>query len=355
MNPAVEKQLKLLGQNLAARHNQPQALFELPPKSGVASVQAPPPPPQRLAEAHAVVSRKGDTEPLRESLESFSARQVARVAGKLNPTAYKVYGLLNRLGCTVARDRGYHRKAKQVSFFCPAEVLTCYLNLSRGSFYRSLKELVLLGLVDARGHKTTLNGWAVRCDGTLWSVRLFPTRGPRAKLRYEDLKARYRDLEADIAAKKTVWQQMRQSSTNKAGPVTFTWILTWTLPPFDQENPLLMTVAPGERLDLELILDVPCAPKESRRDAVDQAARALAHHLQDLDSLDFYRYLLWQLVRLYTQDRDHFRSVYQMALRARADVREGFARRAGGLLITRLKACGLWQEIREVLLVRVAA
>ncbi len=86
---------------------------------------------------------------------------------------------------------------------------------------------------------------------------------------------------------------------------------------------------------------------------VDKAARAIAQHLADADSLNFYRYLVWQLLRLYRGDRSYFATVYQMVLRAGIDHHEGFARRAGALFVSRLKVCSLWDELREVSQCRV--
>lgn len=134
-----------------------------------------------------------------------------------------------------------------MSYFCPAELICAHLGISRGSFYRSLKELLALGLVDARGHKTTINGWAVRCDGTLWSVKLLPHKGSRARLRLEDLKAQYRDLEADIEAGNTAYAQTRQSSIGENNAVTLESLLAWALPPTYTRNPVTLTVAPEER------------------------------------------------------------------------------------------------------------
>lgn len=312
--------------------------------------------PERSPEpSEPVLCRDNAALPLQEAVESFSARQVARVVKDLNPLALRIYALLHFLGCTVAQRRGYHRKAGQVSYFCPAELAYAHLGISKGSFYRSLKELLALGLVDARGHKTTINGWAVRCDGTLWSVKLLPHKGSRARLRYDDLKAQYRDLEADIEAGNTVYAQTRQSSTGKAKLVTLESLLVWTLPPVCAQSPVILTVASEQRLSLEILLDVPFVPRQGRREAVDRAARALAHHLTDAGSLNFYHYLVWQLLRLHQQGRDYVLAVYQMVQRANADHREGFARKPGALFVSRLKACALWSEIREVPLVRMAA
>ena len=312
-------------------------------------------PERPAATSEPILCKDSAALPLQEAVESFSARQVARVASDLNPLALRIYALLNLLGCSFAHHRGYHRKAGQVSYFCPAEPICAHLGVTRGSFYRSLKELFALGLVDARGHKTTINGWAVRSDGTLWSVKLRPHKGSRARLRYDDLKAQYRDLEADIEAGNTAYAQTRQSNTNRTECVTLEQLLAWALPPVSAQNPVTMTVASGERLSLHLLLDVPGLPKQRRREGVDRAARALAQGLTDDGSLNFYRYLVWQLLRLHQQGRDYLQSVYGMVLRANADYREGFARRPGALFVSRLKACALWGELRQVPLTRIAA
>jgi hypothetical protein len=108
-------------------------------------------------------------------------------------------------------------------------------------------------------------------------------------------------------------------------------------------------------LALEILLDVPLVPKQGRREAVDRAARALNQHLTDDGSLNFYRYLVWQLLRLHQQGRDYVMAVYQMVQRVNADHREGFAKRPGALFVSRLKACALWDELREVPPTRIAA
>jgi DNA-binding transcriptional ArsR family regulator len=355
VNPRLQAQLERLGQTLASRSGQSASLFALPRteqyRPSIPSLKA----PEWHAEPSELAIRRDAALPLQETVESFSARQVARVVADLNPLALRIYALLNLLGCEVAHRRGYHRKASQVSYFCPAESICAHLGISRGSFYRSLKELMALGLVDARGHKTTINGWAVRCDGTLWSVKLLPHKGSRARVRYDDLKAKYRDLEADIKAGKTVWMQTRQSTTDRTKPIVFECLLAWALSPVHSQNPVTLTVASGERLSLEVLLDVPFIHKQGRREAVDRAARALTQHLTDEGSLNFYRYLVWQLLRLHQQGRDYMLSVYQMVLRARTDLTEGFARKPGALFVSRLKTCALWDELKEVPLTRVAA
>jgi hypothetical protein len=77
---------------------------------------------------------------------------------------------------------------------------------------------------------------------------------------------------------------------------------------------------------------------------VDTAARAICTALSD-QSLDFYRLLLWNLLRHHDQGRDHFERVYNMLKRVQIDKKEGFARRAGALFIARLKQSDLWEAL----------
>jgi hypothetical protein len=101
-----------------------------------------------------------------------------------------------------------------------------------------------------------------------------------------------------------------------------------------------------ERRDLEAVLDVRFAGREDRREAVDGAARALAANLGDMGSVMFYRWLLWQLLRLSDRHQgDHWHQVYEMARRARADATEGFARKPGALFTSRLKGAPWFDEV----------
>jgi hypothetical protein len=102
-----------------------------------------------------------------------------------------------------------------------------------------------------------------------------------------------------------------------------------------------MTVAAGP----EVVLDVPYAPHKERGKMVDLAARSICQYLGD-DSLNFYRWLLWRLLRLRDQGQDHFAPFHIMILRAGADHREGFAHSAGALLTSRLKRWEVWELLR---------
>jgi hypothetical protein len=84
--------------------------------------------------------------------------------------------------------------------------------------------------------------------------------------------------------------------------------------------------------------------KGERSAAVTLAAEALATALGDRTGVDFYRRLVWQLLRRSDAGRgDHFHAVYLAAVRAAVDSSEGFARKPGALLVSRLKRAS-WYE-----------
>jgi hypothetical protein len=269
----------------------------------------------------------------------------------LSRTAKTIYEALYEVALEVGRARAYSPKVGQVSYHIPAEVVALALGIHRATLYRHLPQLVNLGLLDYRAHITTCKGRRVS-DGTVWSIAMNPQQAP-AKVRYEDLKHEYRDLEADIRRGRTAWAAMRQSKTFEKRLVNTELLLNWALPHRASSNP----VTPDCRTDLETVLDVPSADKGERGQMVDAAAHAAATHLGDKGNLNFYRWLLWQLLRLQELDssRDRFQTIYLAIRRAGVDQEEGFARKAGALLVSRLKQSGLWEELRQCPAVRVGS
>jgi hypothetical protein len=96
---------------------------------------------------------------------------------------------------------------------------------------------------------------------------------------------------------------------------------------------------------LESLFDVRHAAKEQRAAAVDTAAQALAQALADSRSVDFYRRIVWGALRASQGAVDYFQAIYQLAIRAQVDLREGFARKAGALFVSRLKDAPFFDEL----------
>ena len=266
----------------------------------------------------------------------------------LPATAYRLYTGLHEAAVEIAKARGYHPRTSRVSFFCPAEVVAEALGMHRNSIYNHLPLLKDLGLIDARAHYTTLRGKTVS-DGTVWCIKLNPHQGKSARLSYDDLKHQYRNLAEDVREGRTSWQLVQSKETPKSkGDLNL--ILLFALPPAHEKTPLHMT-AHGS---VECVLDVPYASREERGQMVDTAARAVAAYLGD-DSVNFYRYLLWQLLRVYDSNQgDYWQNIYTMIKRAGVDREEGFARSAGALFVSRLKDWNAWELIRSTPPVSVA-
>jgi hypothetical protein len=285
----------------------------------------------------------------------ISTRLIATVQNDLPPTAYRIYSALHQVALAVARARGYHPSVSRVTFHCPEEILAAALGINRTTIWRNLPALLERGLVAARAHKGTLRG-ETKATGKLWQVKLHPSRGKSARLSHEEFKHPWRDLDADVkhgrTAFKTLQERTQQSKELRKNSVDIELLLDWALPPASNSHSLILTVAPGQRTDLETILDVPHAERTARNEMVDTAARAINHALHD-DSVDFYRKLIWNLLRRKDQGQDDFYTVYTMIRRARSDYQEGFARSAGALLVSRLKKWAVWDELERTPPVRV--
>ncbi len=260
----------------------------------------------------------------------------------LSGTALRLYQGLRETGRRVGEARGYVKAVSQVHFFCPGEIVAKACLMATSTMYLKLKELEALELVEARAHYVTHNG-RTRSDGTVWCVKMTPEQPGRVRVPYDALKASYRCLSADIENGRTAYAEIGESKDNPPESVDTQRILAWALPPSTTQNPVTGLTL---RSDLETVLDVPHVDKADRGAAVDGAARALAVGLGDAGSLMFYRWLLWQLLRLeQSGGAAPWFEVHEAARRARTDSLEGFARKPGALFVSRLKRSPWWDEL----------
>jgi len=268
----------------------------------------------------------------------------------------------------IAVRRGY-RNACTVTVHTVMELVGACLGIkSSSTLYSYLHELKRLGLIDFRGHVTTVtltnpNGEAFeanRCDGVLLCVRLGGCKP--ARLRHYDYQDTPRDLQADIGRGHTAYRllkrtpkpisddinyQVEESIEPLEDVVDIKTLILWTLNPSLLFNPLdndssTFTALTGSNYPSELF-DLPSS--SNRNHDVDEAARSVARCLGDLPSLDFYRRLLWQLLRANDRGWDFFSQVYHATVRVMADHREAFARKPGALLVARLKSSSCWDEL----------
>ncbi len=268
----------------------------------------------------------------------------------------------------VAVRQGY-RNAYTVTVHTVMELVGACLGIkSSSTLYTYLHDLKKLGLIDFKGHVTTVTlisstgetFEANRCDGVLLCVRLGGCKP--ARLNHYDYQDAPRDLQADINRGHTAYQLLKR--TRKLGlddanheveeskeplenVVDIKTLILWTLNPSSLFNSLKSDSStfealtssnyPSELFDL--------ANSTSRNQDVDKAARSVARCLGDLASLNFYRRLLWQLLRAADRGLNFFSHVYHAIIRVMADHREAFARKPGALLVTRCKALSFWHEL----------
>jgi len=256
----------------------------------------------------------------------------------------------------VSLEKGY-RNACTITVHTVMELVGHCLGIkSSSTLYSYLHALKSLGLIDFKGHVTTvsLEGAdgeiyeANRCDGALLCVRLDGYQ--KARLSRFDFEETPRDLQADMRRGHTAYRLLRQfeeSKTLEEKEVDITPLIIWSLNPSSLFSPLkpdssgfvglLSNAFPTGILDL--------ANSRDRNHDVDLTAHAVARCLGDAGSLNFYRRLLWQLLRAKDRGWDFFGSVYHAVVRILADTRERFARKPGALLVSRLKAASCWHEL----------
>jgi hypothetical protein len=267
-----------------------------------------------------------------------------------------LYRALHEVSLEAAEQRGYVAATTSVTVFCPVEAVAAACGVHRVTVWRWAAVLKGLGLIDARPLKGTLRG-ATRNSGTLWAVRLRPGGGRAAKVTHDDLKHRWRDLDADVRRGRTVYRQLRADDATIKGPlegsVDLELIRAWALSP-TRSTPVISDSCTRARVSLEAVLDVPHAQRGERNRVVELAAEALAQALADRRGVNFYRRLVWQLLRRADAGGgEHWHAVYEQARRAAVDAAEGFARRPGALFVSRLKGAPWWDEVMRGPPVRV--
>lgn len=285
--------------------------------------------------------------------ETFSQEEVERVAPTLTRQSTKVFEFLHLFACAYALTNSQSLKAHQISFFLPAETITLATGVPERTVYDALRRIKLAGLVDHRGHVTTLEGYGNRCDGTVFAVKLCSERTGEARLTYADLKVSdYRDLAADIHEGRTVYR-LAQSNTwayNLRDSVCR--LLNWTRSKctvsWDEQisKPRNLTLQVQSRDGLEAILDLANGPKVTRGQRIGAAAKAIARALGDQHSLTFWWRFCDGLTSLIERgERDYTPAVKACIQREVTAKAEGFARCPAALFITRLKAAGVYGEV----------
>jgi hypothetical protein len=216
----------------------------------------------------------------------------------------KLFLLLAYLGRRYLRERfgpQASRKASQVAFPLPNDLLAAHIGVDRATVWRWMELLKAAGLADARQHRS----WAVingtpgfYTTGNVWLVRLKPGR---VKWEYADLAHPWRDLEEDRkhgrTAYRVLWPQGKGKGKNRKKPIrpSLELLVRWTLGIREAPPPevLLTRRDPTDIAELFALTDLD--PQE-RPDAIQALAERMAHNLGDPHSVKFYMRVLWRVV-----------------------------------------------------------
>ncbi len=272
-----------------------------------------------------------------------------RTPETLSSTALELYQALVAVAIETAKGRGHALNTTEVVLHMPLEQVAKAVGLHRTTVWRNLPELQQLGLVAYRPHKASCRG-ETRNSGCVWRIRLTPSRGSKARLSRLDMKHAWRDLDSDVKRGRTSFRALKDDvqHTNDSPLKGFDLqrLLSWTLPPSTDRNPVKPVCCTSRQATLEALLDVTAVPKPERNKLIELAAQALAQALSDQSSVSWYQKLLWQLLRRFDVTGDDYTyQVYLMAQRAKTDALEGFARRPGALLCSRLKQADFYDWI----------
>ncbi len=287
-----------------------------------------------------------------ENAVSASEAIAERLPKHLTGTAKRVYQALLIPALENARERSYVNPSR-VTFHCPAEIISLALGISRMTLWRAVQVLKDAGLIDNRPVKGNCRG-RVRNTGSVWQIRLTPNHGSRCKLSYEELKHSWRpNFNDEIRQGRSSYRAVKAARVQRvtykrtSNELDIDLLRKWSVDSFKHSNPVdtLVCNKPKNAV-LEALLDVSSArPGRDTVARVDLAAQALATALADQRSVNFYRLIVWNALKASQRGVDLFQVLYQVAIRARVDVRENWSRKGGAVFTSRLKQADYWDEL----------
>lgn len=273
---------------------------------------------------------------------------LAPIQGQLHPTARKVFTQIFETALRALSASGHTVTPNQHVIHQPVEILAAALGMSRVTLYTHLKTLKRLGVLDFRGHTGTWYGLS-RKTGTLFAVSLTPAAAP-ARLRWFDLKHKHRDLQADTqSGTRTAWAFLKtvQSRPDRAERCKNA-LGAWAVKPGHTSNVVKSSDCQGDLHSIVYSLEtLSSTHKNKRAEMINRYALALSTGFLDSTNLNFWRKLLWDALRRDWEGLDTLYQLQSALTRLMADVQEVECLRSGGaLLVSRLKACGLWNTLK---------
>lgn len=268
------------------------------------------------------------------------------ISTRLPVTARAIFTLLFDTAYSTIQAQGQSQSVSQVVIHQPVEIICRALAISRVTFYKHLRTLKACGLVAARGHTANWYGLA-RKTGTLFAVSFRP--GHSARLRWFDLKHKYRDLQADTeSGTRTAWRFLQGlQSLPSAKEACRTALKAWAVKPGTTLKPVTNDCKPATA-DYVYALDLlPDTHPKRRAESVDRYAKALAAGYGDQTNLNFWRWLLWRSIEADQMGQNTLYQLQNALTRLRADIDEWKGLKSpGALLVHRLKEAGIWDVLR---------
>ena len=276
----------------------------------------------------------------------------------LAPNAVQLHKLLHRLAVDHLVSKEGHPGVSQVVIHTSGELLAAHLGFSEVTLYKHLKTLNQLGLIHSKGHTSDFYGLA-RKDGTLIAVSL--RAGVQARLRYWDLKGKYRDLRADSeSGTRTAWAVLQafkgrgvNSQTQEQERLSYTSLRAWTLKEPDQLNPVNLFDSKSQkpaRLQeyIYALPDILEGHQGDRGKLIESFARVFATSFRDTSNLKFWYSILWKCFEGECRGISSISPLVHALTRLRTDVDEWEGlRRPGALLVKRLKVAGIWDSLNS--------
>jgi len=295
----------------------------------------------------------------------------------LSQDSQDIYQLLHRLAESALQATGGNSaQATHHTMLLPAEVLFTELGIPQRTFYLRLKELHKAGLVDSRGHKTTITRKGKQTtvnDGTLFKILMRPDGARKAATRLSliEFKADYgRRLEDDIAQGRTAFKILggemnggRKTSvpdvaeSSKSTTKTrsyFSDLLDFAIPAQIQpalKNDSVSRAADARTDVLERIFTAQGlllnAGKIELNKIVADLARDFTRILGD-NSFRFWCWLFHNMTRLNWAGRNFFPFLQGLLLRAFTGNQDRELKNSSAWIVSQLKSSGLWDELSSV-------
>ena len=210
----------------------------------------------------------------------------------------KLFLLLVYLGRRYLRERfgpQASRKASQVPYHLPNDLLAAYIEVDRVTVWRWMELLKAAGLADTREHRA----WAVikgkpnfYTSGNVWLVRLKPGK---VRWTYEDLAHSWRDLEEDRASGRTAYRVLWPQGKGKRARPSLELLVRWTQG--IREAPSLEEMlTKRDSTDIAELFALTDLDPQERPDAIRELAERMAANLADPHSVRLYMRVLWRVV-----------------------------------------------------------